>query len=241
MILEPRPLNPSFHPYYRDQGIVLQFILSEFLYALREMHCITQHFKNCPSHSITVHSIPELRTCFGNLFGSAGEVFCQLPWNPEIGILHKLKAYSSQFAQNISDESHPIHAIHHYFHKACLSCKQAIDLLYPPFDIDINNESLFKQNLKQVTEKINRGMRRCARLLAQIIFSFRSNENIIFFLLHHYSHITAFYAPQILCKLISKMHPNGFKGVQEFLLDRYEERGFDHLLTPIKQFFVAFQ
>lgn len=229
----------NFHPFFYNNSLLLQFILTEFLSVSAEIQKLKQLSDklkklNNASKEATEEDFIELTARLHKLVGSTTERMCPLPWNLDNGSMAKLKDYSDLLAQNLDDEDYALYNIHDYFHKALIRGKLTLDIVRLPHLTPAQYHQLCEK-IAQGVHKIKENILSAARLMVATIYKFRQDENVLFFLLRHEQQIKELYGSNFLKKLFCKMYPNGLDEVEQFLLSSYEKRGFTNLLPIISQ------
>jgi len=78
-----------------------------------------------------------------------------------------------------------------------------------------------------------------AKRLAKAILSSTTelpyDENLLFFLLRHHHDFDQLHGKGTIAKLFSKLSPKGAGKAIQFMTQKYQNRGFDHLLPIIRQ------
>lgn len=225
-----------FHPFFHNNSLLLQFILTEFFQASSEVRFISQLSESLEFGTYLCKTLEEdmdaLIERLHNLAG-CGEILYQLPWSMNRGILVKLKDYSDLLVHN-ANENEAFNHIHNYFHKVWLKCRQALDLLQSSNLVEGSLADTFKK-IAVIIETINQSIRSAAKLIAQMIFEFRNDENVLFFLLRHHVQLQELYGREFLFKLFTKMYPKGMDAAEEFIVKKYRKRGFNDLIPVIKK------
>lgn len=220
----------SFH---QNNSLLFQFILAEFLETSTEMQKLdtlcSRSLSPMPSHeqSGRQKDLHLMQQSLTHLLGATKDNMRLFSWNFKEGLLTKLRTYCTLFllnADNDSDEKE-LNAIQHYADKIWYNCHQAIDALY---DLPQDHTSLFS-----ALERASTATQRLAKLIARLIPQFKQDENVLYYVVRHHQLLDKINGNRFTLKLFSKIFPKGIKEGHQFLIQKYTERGFDHLLAPI--------
>lgn len=224
--------------YHQSPSLLFQFLLSEFL----NTYSTLQHLDSLCSHSTTFLSEDSclqaeneelIKKTLIKLLGSPKDYMRMFSWNFSEGLLAKMRTYCTLFIQNAETDEKEFIAIQHYADKIWQGCLQALDALQEaPAD-----RSLFRVPL----DKASAAMQRLAKLIARLIHQFRDDENVIFYVLKHHQAFDALYGPRFVMKLMNRIYSKGLKEVHFFLVKKYQERGFDHLVPSIDKTIKAIE
>lgn len=237
MTLHERISIRHVNAYHHDNGLLLQFILTEFIEACEEiakLEVICQQ-RLPTSFPIQLHPMEseilqqQIEASLALLTGSARNHMGLLSGGSAEGSLGKLKIYSNLFNQNLENSEKYHLTILELTEKIWLGCLRAIAAWYE----DAVDHTLFSSSI----EKISADMRRLAKLIAKAISSFSCDENVIFFVIRYRTRLDHIYGPRFVRKLLTRLYPKGLKGAQQFLTAKYTERGFDHILPLLAKNF----
>jgi hypothetical protein len=203
-----------FKPYHQHSHLLFQFIFSEVILAHEEMHKIALlQDKNALPERIEVH--------LAKLSGGAMEYMRLFSWNDD-SILAKLKNYCHLF---LAYEHEKAKEMSEQADKAWLLSFEAIGELKKGNLPELNN----------ALSKLNRCLKRIAKLALQMTQHFQRDENVIFFLMRNQEKLDMLYGRKFTKKLLLKMFPDGLEEVQAFLIKKYSLRNFDHLIPLIRK------
>jgi len=232
---------PHFNSYHHNNGLLFQFILSEFLEAFSEMEQIkTLAEKIAKEEKKSLHEgtgrqiLIVLYGYTAKLAGSTPNFMRLFSWNLDNGLLAKLRNYCVFFSHNANlqdKESILLQRNANRIWETCLACLDFMQsLLNQSSKVNVLEQ---KKVLNLLIEKMMRCMRHFANLLAKIMVNFRDEENVMFFLLRHHQEFDRCYGSQFIAKFFNKMFPKGLIESQQFLSERYTNRGFENLVPLI--------
>jgi hypothetical protein len=219
--------------YHQNNSLLFQFMLVEFIETFTEI----QKLDSLCSHILeplaaselsgrqnenNVHLIKEILT---KLVGPTRDYMQLFSWNFNQGLLAKLRTYCALFLQNADTDEKELIAIQHYADKIWQNCLQATDALH---ELPQDHALLFS-----ALEKSGTAMQRFAKLIARLIPQFKNDENVIFYILRNHKLFDKLYGNRFAFKLFSKIYPKGLKEAQQFLIEKYRERGFENMLPVI--------
>lgn len=229
--ISPRHVNS----YHRDNSLLFQFILAEFLEAYTEIQkldslCsrtptpLPKDELSCRQAEKNLHLIQEVLI---KLVGPTRDYMRLFSWNFSEGMMSKLRTYCVLFLQNADTDEKELIAIQHYADKAWLNCVQAVDAFH---EMPVDRHSLFSS-----LEKSSSAMHRFAKQIARQIHQFKNDENVIFFILRNHKIFDKLYGNRFVVRLFSKMYSKGMKDSVSFLNKKYVARGFDNILPAIEE------
>jgi hypothetical protein len=226
--------------YHQSPSLLFQFLLSEFLdiYSiLRYLDTLCYRPALClsPENTLTHQTENEelIKKTLIQLLGSPKEYMRMFSWNFSEGLLTKMRTYCTLFIQNAEADEKEFLAIQHYADKICQSCLQAFEF----FQEASTDRSLFRAPLN----KANIAMQRLAKVITKLIPQFRDDENVVFYVLKQHETFDKLYGPRFIVKLMNRIYPKGLKEVHFFLVRKYQERGFNHLIPTIAMMIKAIE
>jgi hypothetical protein len=219
--------------YHQSNSLLFQFILLEFIEAYAEIHRL-DGLRNRPLSSSSLDEITSLteesplhliETALAKLAGSPKDHMRLFSWNFNEGLLSKLRAYCTLFLQNDDTNEKELIAVQHYVDKIWQACVQASEATH---EFPQERPLLFA-----ALDKASAAMQRLAKLITRLIYQFRDDENVIFYILRNHQILDQLYGQKFTLKLMSKLYPKGLKEAHLLLTRKYQQRGFDNLVTPI--------
>lgn len=136
-------------------------------------------------------------------------------WSNEQGVLCKLKTYAEPFDPQLKSS----------LSKAYHSGLQAKEMIAMNEDQDTI--------LSQI-DRLFKHFARVVELIPQLMIQFKTNENVLFFLLKNQEELDKIYEPSFVRELCAEMFDGGLQEMAEFIVKRYRERGFFHLIPTIE-------
>ncbi len=205
---------------HQSKGLLIQFILSELIKSHNQISEIHQSREDCKKIALSVVKLSGSKSCSA-LFS----------WNPEDGILWRLKNYSKTLS-SLEDKSDPlILKMENEANGAFLGALHSLDILQQIGNFQEEKEQAIQKGLQKIIDPL----KRFSKALALVLQKFKSNENVIFFLLRHQNELDKIYGKQFVFKLINRMHPKGIEETADFVLQQYKNRGFNHFIPAIKK------
>jgi hypothetical protein len=233
--------------YHQSNSLLFQFILSDLMQAHRivqETNRLANRWKqssNAPfAQSVGSKFFLLLKTSVNKLVGSSQDYMRIFSWSIENGILAKLKNNCGFFTQNSHSDDKNALVLQRYANNTWLLCLRCLDIIRA-----IEHDALldvlgkakplgyYSNVLFQTLEKMTLSMQRFSRILIRLLFTFKEDENVIFFLLRCKEELDSLYGINAVIKLLEQMYPGGLQEVGHFLSKKYASRGFDNLLPVI--------
>lgn len=225
-------LNPTRHyvkAYHHHDHLLLQFIWSELLLA---HHAITQ--AKTALDMLQINNSQEvldlLVTHITRLSGSAQE-YMRLFSGDDDGIFNKLRNYCVLFSLQNPDQKTCLSMVQEA-NKAWLLAVQTLAMIRMSSHEGNNAQGIAKA--PAYINKMQRCLERLVRLNSNMSLKYQNNENVIFFLVRNHREIDAMYSQGYTLKLLRKMVGKNRNKIQQFLVKKYTERGFEHLLPLIQ-------
>ncbi len=213
--------DPHLNSFHHTDSLLFQFILAEFL----KVFSIMVKIEKLQLHSNKPESFISNIT---QLSGARINFHRYFPWNPDEGVLVKLRAYVDYLSEKWA--SYP-------------DAKAISDLqknVYQLWNCSIETlESLHANGLESFPakfDKVQHAAQKLKKALAKAIPCFKDDENVVFFIIRHHTTFSSIYGTDFVVKLIDKMYPGGLKEAKAFLQQAYTRRKFFHLLPSIKTF-----
>jgi len=223
--------------YHQSSSLLFQFILLEFIEACTEIHRLDS-LRHRPlsslspdgavGHQAAESSFHLIEKSLTKLAGSPKDHMRLFSWNFSEGLLSKLRSYCILFLQNDDTNEKELIAIQHYVDKIWQACVQAMEA--------IQENPQERPILLIALDKAHAAMQRLAKLITRLIYQFRDDENVIFYVLRHHQIFDQLYGQRFTAKLLGKIYPKGLKEVHLLLTKKYQQRGFDHLMSVIAAF-----
>lgn len=222
-------------PYHQHHHLLIQFILAELIAANREIEAI---FKILHKSSDREETINLLMPHLIKLSGSTLGYMRLFSWNDD-SVLAKLKTYCAYFCQRGGAKDNNRTNMHYEANQAWLLSLQTLEnarMCAAQATRADGKKVVWDPNaLYSPLHKTVRAILRLARLTAKVIPQFRNDENVVFYLVRNAKAIDALYGPNFTSKTLNKLIPKRAKsGVEQFLVKRYTDRGFEHILPLIR-------
>jgi hypothetical protein len=193
--------------YPKNDSILLQFILSELLLALKIVDVLQEY--------------PEKK--LKKLAGSAPTYNRIFPWNLEEGILPKIMIYCDQMIQSTKRENKDILTLRRSTAKVWQQATSIQELIISdtPFEKELDNTANAIRSLPHLT--------------MPILYLFHDDENVLFFLLRHEKEWKQYAGKRFVPNLLRKLFPQGIEEAEGWMMKRYAVRGFIDLLPVIQE------
>lgn len=132
------------------------------------------------------------------------------PWQENLGLLHQLKFQADYLTESNSEE-------------LLTALKKAI------------NTAIQECEAESFSETRTRNL---FNLTAEFLFTFEPDENLYYYLLRHQEECKKTFGRVFLLNFFKKKH-QGLKQTEQFLIDKYQERGFLHLKPSIRNYLAG--
>ena len=196
--------------FQRDIPLLFQFIYVEFLYAQRELLSLLnliQLAKEKVSLEVAALALTKL----------TGPLTEHFQWHSQDGVLTKLKNNCSYMIQSSTE-------LHTYADKAWMLVYKCLEGIHEFATVEEPLLSEAVDNLFALGD-----------VLKGLIPHFKEDENVIFFIIRHREALDSLYPKPFLRNCFEKIYPDGLRSVSKFLIERYTERGFGHLIPTIEK------
>lgn len=212
--------SSHYNSYHLHDSLLFLFILDEMIHVSNNMQQIVSLLEEPPTKNLRAH-LAELLT---HLVGKGYEGIKPVAWKPENGSLTKLRNYCSLYAQLGGDEDRYAIEIHRQSDAMWLTAGHCLKHLREEGQIPtLSLNKVFQQMVRFKT------------VLKKMVFSFRDNENVLFFLLKHRPALEVSFGERFVYKSLSRMFQGGMKEAEQFMCRRFKKRGFDALQTDIER------
>lgn len=217
VLTQTKKHNRQLTSYYANNSLLIQFILSEFI----EVYQIAAQIQSLVNSTQTDQALFRSLTQLLGL-GAESERYMVSRWTK--GPLVKLHHYCRQFYENgnLEDRNHLV--LYNYVHKTWLAALYNWELLHayqknkmPPSTLE-----MIQRSLKQLMSRI----KQMAKHISRVMRSFAQDENVIYFLFRKRKPLDEIYGVDFIDKVF-KMTPTE---LLQLLLQRFTQRGFDHLI-----------
>ncbi len=214
----------------QDNGLLFQFMLTEVLKTLQ----IGQQLLNLTRDIEKLSSPSTLNSVNYHLHSLTGyrsnTVDSQEHQNP--GILVRLKEACLFMSERIEDIPLSYKQIYAVIDKAWFCGLQLQSLLHVEKQPD--NETLIYW-ISTLWKRINR----IALMFTEKVIEFKDNENVLFFLARYPELSRQLFYTEKAKRILRKHFPNGISGLEKIVLEKYRERGFEHMLPHIQKMFAT--
>lgn len=226
--------------YYHSESLLFQFILYDFLHThgdIIKMIELAAKFSFVSKEKVKAgvkrQVLCELIHISQHLAGSSYAYMRLFSWNHEGEILHKLNNYCALFSRLSTLDPSQSTKFYQHANQMWISCIRLHDLFCSMLDTPQKNWSGPLSNFHAQMARLTNGIKRFTVMLAQIIPKYSNDENIIFFILRHANEFDVIYNQGFVKNLFNKISPDGLDYLQNSIVDKYKNRGFDNLIPII--------
>lgn len=239
MLTQIQGPDRHFSAFYKDNAILIQFMIDEFI---RSHQLIFQIKTLIQKHLDSIQGLKSLSISLiqilGQLIGSPSqhEHCFQSSWTK--GSLTKFKEYSEQFSRNSDHQNKQYVNLQNAAQQAWMIAVNNFEFLsslsensYPQNPPSM----LFLHPLERAFNRLQRSMHQISRYIPRITSAYWNNENVILYIVRRKSALEEIYGSNFFYKsfkLPMKMHE-----LIEMLIKRYQARGFESLLPTIQYLF----
>jgi len=213
--------------YHQDTTLLFQFILSETLLALSEAKILGRLTSASKTGEFN-NAVAALR----RLVGAAHDPFRLFSWNPDEGILPKLKSYCGYFVQNISQDDKIHQPLYRAAEQAWLLSLVCVDDLR-----NLENPEAGRTQANAIiksSKKLFVALQKLGKYVSKAIEQYWDDENVVFFVLRNKEQFDEIFGNRFVKQLLRRMYPGGIEGARRFLSQQFIQRGFHHLVPIIQ-------
>ncbi len=220
-------LQPRF-----QKGLLLQFILSEFIEAKLEIKKINELF--LPINNEVIQDLFfSLKVGINKLIGSSYQYMRFFSFTNEHGLLTKLRNNCTFLLQIIDLKKKNLIDIQKESQKAWILGLKSLDYIHLLEKKKLLKESHF-QSIQSNLRKVEKAIEKLGILLADLILEFSQDENVLYFLLKNYKDLKSIYGMHFVEELFQKLFANGLDQGISYIQEKYHLRGFTHLHLSIE-------
>lgn len=226
----------NFKAYYKDNSLLIQFMMVEFL----QTYHLTLKIKNLIQERLNSNLssdsfYPSLIQLLGELLGYNSQqqpVSCS-PWIK--GSLIKLKDYSEQLSRNSLFQNKNHFNLYMAVQKAWLTAINNFEILNTLYLNAYRSHTelmLSIAPLKRAFNTLQNRFNRVIRTIPRVMTKYWNNENVILCVFRKRAQFAEIYG----CDFLNKEFkwPIKVKDLLAFLVHRYRERGFENLLPTFQ-------
>lgn len=225
--------NPHFKAYYHHNGIVIQFMIMEFIEVCQLVYQINKVTGAYLESDILLKKSPgPLHHFLHQLIGSLGEVDRPFISSWENGPLTKLKNYCGQFSKNAEFECKPGQILFRSLHHMWLNALHIIEAIHTLKNaVYQNSHPAAQASCKRNLILFNKRLEAVKKQFPALLKLFRHDENVMFLLMKKKEELTEIYGPIFADKFFKPGKEE--QKILKLLLNRYSQRGFAHLITQL--------
>ena len=225
-----------FSAYYEDNSLVIQFMMTELIHTYELTFQIKALMKEYfDSNQLFNHSFSSLNPLLEKLVGHSPQQNRSTISRWTLGSLTKLKDYCEQFSRNSSHQNKRYVKLHMAAHQAWLTGLHGLELLNSlstKSAAQHSNIDSLVQSVKRTFENLQVRFNQVIRHVPKAVQEFWNNENVMLYLLRKRIQLTDIYGDNFLDKRFKWPVKN--QEMVMILIQRYQERGFEALLSTIQ-------
>lgn len=236
MFTQIRGPDQHFSAFYKDDSILIQFIVEEFIKSHQLTLKINTLIQQRLDTNLTLESLccalkQILSQLVGCLSQQEGSSFSR--WSK--GSLTKFKEYCEQFSCNSMRRNKQHTSLHMAAHQAWLTAIHNLEILnslYSSSYISNAEVVLFLVPFRRTFRDLQMRIDQISRYIPRVMRAFWNNENVILCLLRKKALLTEIYGANFLHNRFK--WPMKTSELIELLVQRYQARGFEALLPTIQ-------
>lgn len=236
---------PSAHSpiFNQSSGLLFQFILHEFMMIHQEVSRVKQishRIKIIGNNDSIQGCLEDLATTITKLSGSSHDATQGFSWQTQTGLLLKLKNYCNRYSKQDLKKNRAFFGLQDHIMKTWMHCLHSLIILQklPLYRQKEEFRSTMFTPLLRILDRIDMQIKKISHLLAKTILLFHQDENVLFFILRHQKQLENVYQPLFVKEIFCKIFPKGLKEAENFLMEKYLNRGFEHVLPIISHQFA---
>lgn len=221
--------------YHKEDGLVFQFILSEWLLAEKagfELSCAVDKLLEKPSSR---RFLEEMESALRSLSGVRQD-FIRFISPGDDGILKKLSHFSAILARDITEDKAAERILRRAANQAWGFAIEMESMVQNARGGTRESSQKALEAIKKQGEKIAGELKKMGRTIPALFPKFSKDENVLLFLVRHKKDFDNFQGAGFIKKVLIKTYPKGVAEAEEYLVHRYTKRGFDDLLPAIHMF-----
>lgn len=216
----------------KDSSLIFQFMLSEFFKTAKQvmrLETLLSEYQQEPSDSFHKLLCPLKELC-----GSSPHYALFFSWGFDEGILNKFRNYI-QIYITLKGHSKELLILQDIVEKGSKEAISALELLR---EAELEKTSLyFRDPIEKHLKLALRSLKKLPKIILNLLFQFKKDENVLFFLLRFQHSFCEIYSKRTLRDFFEKINSKGIEGVNNFIIKQYSKRGFNQLKKPISEQF----
>lgn len=221
--------------YHKEDGLVFQFILSEWLLAEKASFELLCHIDKLLEKPSSKKIYQDMDTCLKHLSG-IGHDFVRFISPGDDGILKKLSHFTAILARDIPEDHAEERLLRRSANQAWGFAIEMESIVQSMQERPRASSPETVEKIKRQGEKIALELRKMGRTIPGLFSKFAKDENVLFFLVRHKKDFEKFQGSGFVKRLLVKTYSNGIAEAEEYLIHRYKKRGFDDLIPAIEMF-----
>jgi hypothetical protein len=224
------------HHYCQTNSILFQFILNQFLEAttiVKKIETLSEElsdFSQNPKELSNSENLKLLQSSIEQLVVPP-KSDSSAPWSKKEGSFQRLSHFSFLFSKKAEGMARNTKQLSVVTSQACHHAFLIQEAIY----IFKTHRSLF--NFQQLETKLNllvKNKLQLGKVIQSIAEKYMNNENIIFFLLKNKKLFDQNLSSLFLIDIFLTAFPKGKNEIKDFLIQKYTERKFHHLIPEIE-------
>lgn len=229
-----RGQNKDFSAFYKDNSILIQFLIEEFIRSFQLNFQINRLLEDQLGSSQNISTIctPCLRILL-QLIGHPSQQEKSLASLWTKGPLTRFKEYCEHFSSNTFHQNKEHVNLHIATQHAWLMAVYIFELLN---SYATNPSILFLMPLKRAFNLLQKRFNQIGKYIPRVTSAYWKNENVILCLLHKKNILEEIYGLESLYKWFK--WPEKTADLNKMLVERYRLRGFQDILPIIQSLFA---
>ncbi len=145
------------------------------------------------------------------------------PWNPPSGTLRKLLHFSN------------LHCTHFDDKPAFQTIRSSLERAFAAGELCAKLIAQESKEYKKPFQDMKKEIKKMGALLFKLFSNYREHPQVVYFLVSRHEKIEEIFGSSIASKLFKSLFPAGIPEAEAFLLEKFEDNGFLHLLPSIQK------
>ncbi len=219
--------------YSHNPSVLLQFLLHEFIQAFGLVQEIKHLLKK---KRLDATSLEKISKILAKMLGPVREEHDFFTWTDKSGAVRVF--------------GHYCYVLCEYEEQICLESQELLRVVTLSMHDYILCQELLRQGATSLTtagqqltqllrqlERATSSFARGAEIIPEIVYRYRKDENVLFYLLRHGEQIDFLFNPGFLRDLFKKCYPKGgIEKAKTYIISRYKARGFTQLTPQISEY-----
>ena len=223
MLKNEKKLNNLLSKPQKNSSLAFQFILFEMIKAQSVIESIEQFLNSYQTKNVKnvdQKEIFEILKAITQLPGSQTGLNKYFTWNLNNGILQKIKSYSLEIS-TFSSSNNPLKKYSE------IAICASLEIL--------NKADVSDDNLLLAIKKLLSSYQKLVGAMKKLFLKFQKDENVLFFLLRYQKELEEIFGEGFACKTLKTLFSDGLNEAEKYIKNKFQKRGFDHLLPIINE------